>query len=266
MGKYSDWHPNDLFLLLDDPIAEIHDLLEVDAMYYSSAVVNYDIAKNQKKDIELAIENLKNNDDASYLEAYNWGDDIDLCSGEDVPIFIKAAELLDETYSLYIRSLATVHIFCVLCLEAHINQRAKEILSGKIRDEFDRFSVEAKWLTLPMFKAKPSYNVGTEPFQTFSKLIKIRNVLVHFKASTEKWSRSINPDDKASLGFTLEEAQASLNTTKSMITFLSSTLEVEEPQWVYDIETKFFKNVVNNHEAIMGTFYIPLVNKINKTE
>ncbi len=61
------------------------------------------------------------------------------------------------------------------------------------------------------------YDVGVEPYQGFSRLIKIRNGLVHFKSSPDKWQRSIQPGKKASFGLSLEDTQASLNATKDML-------------------------------------------------
>ncbi|PSV49851.1 hypothetical protein [Photobacterium indicum] len=249
MSKYSEWGPTELFGLIDNPIANIHSMLEIDAMYLQTAITNLEVAKEQKTQIELAVHDLTNHHDVKLLEAYDWGDEIDLIDGSDLPGYINAIERLEEAYSNYLQSLATVHIFCALSLEAHINQQAMKLLVGRMRNEFDRFSLEAKWLTLPVLLGHESYDAGAEPFQGFSKLVKVRNTLVHFKSSSDKWQRSIKPAEKASFGLSLEEAQSSVDTAKRMLLQLSDLLVVDKPLWLTAESRRFFQINVTSVEG-----------------
>jgi hypothetical protein len=79
---------------------------------------------------------------------------------------------------------ATAFVFSALCLEAFINQElARHSETSKILEEDDRLRLDLKWLLLPLLLgARGTFNTGTEPYQTFSQLLSLRNQrLVHFK-------------------------------------------------------------------------------------
>lgn len=105
---------------------------------------------------------------------------------EGLAVQIENAEYqLGERHGPFLQSLATVHILCTASLEAHINVRAQDLLEGRVRDAFERLSLDAKWLLLPKVLGLPGFDPGAEPFQSFDCLIRTRNKLVHYKVHRE---------------------------------------------------------------------------------
>lgn len=75
-------------------------------------------------------------------------------------------------------------ILAVAALEAFINQQASQRL-GIWGDHEDRLSLASKWILVPRQIAGSTFNKGREPFQSFAKLLRLRNHLVH-PGSAEK--------------------------------------------------------------------------------
>ncbi len=85
--------------------------------------------------------------------------------------------------------IVTALVFSALCLEAFINQEyASHPETAKILEDNDYLPLETKWLMLPLLLGShQTFNKGATPFQTFHKLVRIRNQrLVHFKPAKEK--------------------------------------------------------------------------------
>ena len=88
-------------------------------------------------------------------------------------------------YGLLLEHVGAIHILCVATLEAHINIRGEEVLSKRQWKTFERLSVDAKWLYFPPLRGVTGFDPGSEPFQGFDRLIKIRNRLAHYKPKRE---------------------------------------------------------------------------------
>jgi len=170
------------------------------------------------------------------------------------PIYIQMGNAeydIGAAYGPYFQNIALTHILCLTAAEAHINIIAKENLKGKFRDNFERISIEGKWLFLPKILGKTTFDQGAEPFQSISTLIRHRNELVHYKARKEAWEgfEQGMPKFLGKLGLSLRDARRSLKAVKGMILELSRIIEKEPPYWLregyddlpQDIATNFFE-------------------------
>jgi hypothetical protein len=94
---------------------------------------------------------------------------------EPIYIQMEGAEFdIGSAYGPYMQHIALTHILCATAAEAHINVVAKGRLKGKFKDNFEKISLEGKWLFLPKILGKAGFDQGAEPFQSFSKLNKIQ--------------------------------------------------------------------------------------------
>lgn len=228
--------------------------LRIDSMYFHAAKISYAAAKQALTGIEKARKDfeLLRQEELDILDKYN-GDPLKAYD-ELEPLYIQmesAEYKIGSAYGPYLQHIAMTHILCTTATEAHINMIAKEQLRGKHREYFDKIPLEGKWLFLPKILGKPGFNPGTEPFQSFSMMIKYRNMLVHYKGQREEW-RWISegePSFLEQMGLSLREAQRSLNTVKEIILALSDMIGRKRPYWLRkrydelppDIVTNFFE-------------------------
>lgn len=171
------------------------------------------------------------------IESRYAGAELDAGYDESEPHCIKLdrdfQSLEAEAYP-FIRTVATIHFLCLACLEAHINIKAERLLTGYSFDEFDKLSIAGKWLFYPKLIGTSLFDPGAEPFQSFRKLTKTRNALVHYKEKSERWKGYEVPEFMDSLGITKRDAKRSLQTAKEMIGGLSKIEGAEPPEWVAD--------------------------------
>ena len=231
-------------------------------MYYHAAQKNFKAAKRGSKEIEKAEKGfarlrakekrILDKHSNEPLGAYN--------ELEPVYIQMEGAEYdIAAAYGLQIQYLALVHILCAAAAEAHINQIAKEELTGKFRDQFEKVSLEGKWLFLPKMLGGSSFDQRSEPFQSFSMLIKYRNALVHHKSKKENWEgfEQGPPKFLHTLGLSLQEADRSVRSVRLMFIELSKIIKRKPPYWLRDgydklptdITTNFFEIVLERSDA-----------------
>lgn len=235
--------------------------LLLDAMFFHAAQENYKAAEKALKDIEKAdrkFARLRAKErtilDRHNRDSWNAYDEL-----EPVYIQMDSAEYsIGAAYGPHLQYLALTHILCSAASEAHINQMSKETLTGKFRDQFEKVSLEGKWLFLPKMIGRYSFDQGAKPFQSFSILIKYRNELVHYKGKKETWESFEQgpPTFLDKLGLSLPEAHRSLQTIRMMILELSKMTQREPPYWLRkgynklpaDIITNFFEIEIEHHK------------------
>ncbi len=141
---------------------------------------------------------------------------------------------MQEKYLPVIRDIALVHILNALCLEAYINLLAVDRIEPRSSfDEFDKLNLEGKWLFYPkLIGKKDTFDRGEEPFQGFTRLIRWRNNLVHFKGKSDPWRGFLPPQFFDELGLTLPCAEKSCNCTQNMIKGLVRYCSLPEPKWI----------------------------------
>jgi hypothetical protein len=149
-----------------------------------------------------------------------------------------------EAHGPVLRELAQAHILCTASLEAHINIRAETLLSKRAWTAFEKMGIDAKWLGLPKLQDLGGFDVGSQPFQGFDQLIKIRNRLVHWKVHKEPYHGFEEPASFAQkLSLTFDSVDESLGAVKGMVSELSRQLGEERPPWWLDSEFSHFFEV-----------------------
>jgi len=208
--------------------------LIVDALYLHVAREAHDRATVAKGKIETATQNWTALDEKWKQIEQSTPDlsaQYDLL--EPLGVQLEGADYqIGSAYGLMIKEIAIVHILSAAALEAHINGVAAERLTGKDFDHFEKLSLEAKWLFLPRLLGLESFNPGNEPFQSFSRLIKIRNELVHYKGHQEDWVSGGPPAFLSELGLTLVDSEKALKSVFGMIDALARMMKTEPPYWL----------------------------------
>lgn len=153
---------------------------------------------------------------------------------------------IETAYSPFIEDISVTHILCAASLEAFINMLSDEALQGEAARQFDRLPLEGKWLFLPRLVGCPGFTAGAEPYQSFARLIKYRNNLVHFKSKKDpvEWGHLPALADK--LGLTREAGERSLSTVSAMITDFCKQRSEPEPMWLTGgDDTNYFEFSIN---------------------
>jgi len=222
-------------------------VLVVDAMYFHAARQAFERAGQSIKLIERAEKRVarhqaKIDSINEQLEEGEIDDSTHYDKLEPLAIQMDGLEYqLGAAYGPFLEHLAAVHIFSTAALEAHVNIRGQELLSGRTWDLFERLSLDAKWLFLPRFHGLPGFDPGAQPFQGFDRLIKIRNKLVHYRVRREPWQSSGVPEFLEELGLSLAAAEQSLVTVRDMAKELARQLGDREPWWFEAEEVSFFE-------------------------
>jgi hypothetical protein len=161
---------------------------------------------------------------------------------EPLAIQMEGAEYrVGAAYGPFLQHLATVQVFAAASLEAHINIRAEALLGGRIWTAFDRLPLDGKWLLLPLARGLPGFDPGREPFQSFDRLIKARNNLMHYRVRKEPWrGADVPPEFLGALGLSLEAAEKALTAVREMVSELAKQLGEKEPWWLDAEDTSFF--------------------------
>ena len=210
--------------------------LMMDVLYFHAAKQANEKAIKAQRKIDKAIKQWKKLDakweDIS-SKRLDYSDEYDQL--EPLAPQIENADYeIGQAYGRQIKEISTVHILSCAALEAHINLIALEMLKDKEYDFFDKQSLEVKWLFIPKLLYTESFDISKEPYQSFSKLIKFRNKLVHYKKQTEEWESGASPKFLIKIGLTLADSKKSINTVINMIAGLASIQNIEPPSWVRD--------------------------------
>ena len=217
----------------------MYTTLEIDAMYFYSAKVFYQKAKeaiSEIKDAEL-VNDLICDKEKRILDKYNG--DSERAYDELEPLFpqLEGAEYkIGAAYGPFIQNIVITHVLCTACAEAHINMHAKNNFHGKVFESFDKLTLEGKWLILPQLVGNSKFDPGKEPFQSFSKMIKYRNKLVHYKGIKEEWdlrNKGI-PKFLDDLGITLAKAKKSIITIRKLFIAFAELIDASPPYWLRD--------------------------------
>jgi len=233
------------------PFFTHHTTLLLDAMCFHAARRNYHAAaqcvptiRKAESDFSISLQQ-----ETAILERHKDDPDSLYDEHERLAIMMGSQEYeIGLAYGSFLQCLAIVHILCATSLEAHINIRAKETLKGRFFRDFERISLEAKWLFLPKLLGIAGFEPGAEPFQSFARLIKHGNEIVHYKGRKEEWNRQGGvPSFLEKLGFTLEAAENSLDCVRNMITALANQLHQETPRWLHIEEDGYFGSEFELH-------------------
>jgi len=221
------------FLFAKPPIPTT--VLTLDALYYHAALKCLERARQAEPPIQEALKRFEELQIKSerVLEKYD-GDSLEGYS-ELEPLYIQmdgASERAGFAYSPLLEAVASAHILSAAALEGHINARASELLVGKMQRKFEFIDLEFKWLLFPKLLSKVGFDAGSEPFQTFARLIRYRNKLVHYKQREENRSDEGVPTFLRELGLSVAQASESVGCVPEMITRLAEQLDQDAPYWL----------------------------------
>jgi hypothetical protein len=218
---------------------EFRITLAIDGIYYGQAKFMCELASTKDKEFiasQKPIEETKQGI-LNYLNNPKRSDD-----DEDEEVFDHFSSELHRHWqpvslaaTELIRTVATVHILCATCLEAHINIRAERTLTGKHFDEFDKLSLSGKWLFYSALIGGKCLDPGRQPFQSFQRLVKFRNALVHYRVKSGR-SKTYDPYDVPpfvkELGLRSEAAVDSVSIVREMVAELAKIESREVPEWI----------------------------------
>ena len=211
--------------------------LLIDALYFHAARKACEQAKRSTRETEKALRYFESlcQKERDILESHNddhWkaGDE-----WEQICIAMESADYdIGEAYGPHLQSIAIVHILCSAALEYHINFLAKDSLKRRFWNHFDGLSLEGKWLYLPKMLNLNGFDPGKQPFQSFSRLLKYRNELVHYKGQKEEWIGWNPPLFLEKIGLTLDASKKSISCVQKMIIEISKQMNKEPPFWLRD--------------------------------
>ena len=223
-------------------------VLAVDAMYFHAAkeALKRAVAATKaidKAEIRVARHQAKIDRVNQQREEGKLDDSAHYDKLEPLAIQMESVEYgVGAAYGPFLQHLATVHIFAAAALEAHVNIRGQELLTGRALDMFERLSLDAKWLFLPRLRGLAGFDPGAQPFQGFDRLVRIRNKLVHYRVQREPWRGSaVPPQFLEDLGLSLEAAERSIATVRGMAKELARQLGDREPWWLDAENPSFFE-------------------------
>ena len=231
-------------------IPTLVSILAADAMYFQAARNALSRAAAQVRRIDRAkarVDSLQGKIDVFSQSPDGERDDRvafrNYSKLEPLCIQMEGAEYqLGQAYGPMLYDLATTHILCVACAEAHINVQAQGRLHGRDWDAFERLPIDAKWIFLPKLLTLPGFDPGKEPFQGFDMLLRTPNRLAHFRLQKEPWqSGGVVPEFVERLGLTLESAGSSLRSVDWMTTELARQLGQQRPYWLSAEDVSFFE-------------------------
>jgi hypothetical protein len=196
-----------------------YTLLDVDLMYYFGAKRNLAAAKAAWPEVE---KHLKTHQDAApefdrASADFQQDQEKHQRAFERICIHLENVDVrVGMAMAPVLEHLAITHMLCASCLEAHINQHARDVLAGKEYDDFDKISLTGKWRFLPKLLGKPGFESGAEPFQSFDRLVGWRR--------REEWNSKPIPDFREKLGLTIKQGEAAVAATRSMLEELGTQL------------------------------------------
>lgn len=222
--------------------------LRLDAIYYHSTLTNLELARKEYIPLQKVIKNIYDVDmkikniEAKYENPIDAYDEVEIFC---IQLDSLYSEMSDK-YKPVIERISLVHVLTSLCLEAYINLLGKEKLNPKsIFEYFDSLTIEGKWYLFPIIMRKnKTFDKGSEPFQSFIKLINYRNKLVHFKGKTDNWHSYLPPTFFEQLGLTIQQAEKSQKIAFEMIQLLCKYCAIDLPEWLknkyWDIFESYF--------------------------
>jgi len=208
----------------------------LEAVYYYSAREHFENAQKHYKPLKKVIDTIFRIDnkiekiEARYKNKLDAYDEVERYCIQLDSYYTE----MTVKYMPVIRDIALVHIINALCLEAYINVVALEHIELKSSfKEFDKLSLEGKWLFFPKLIGKyRAFKKDMEPFQGFKNIIRWRNNLVHFKGKSDPWRGYLPPQFFDQLGLTMEHAEKSCIATKEMVKKLCSYCGINKPKWI----------------------------------
>lgn len=222
-----------------DPFSNVDINLDLPGIYFAEAWSQY---KNGLKLYKKLTKSIRKHDNLAKLfndlgkKNPKKADKM----GTDVIWSLRELEIL---YEPVVKHFALSTILLVGTAEAYINEVAEVLLSSRMYNEFDKLSLLGKWIFLPKIcKIKVKWDVGSEPIQSLSKLISIRNRLMHFKGRRKKLDIFLTPRFIEEMDLVPDTIKRSFETVQESIKQFNLAWKGGfGPYWLY-VETREFRN------------------------
>jgi len=132
-------------------------------------------------------------------------------------------------------------ILSATCLEAFINGVAQDRLDASLWPALEGLRTVDKWLAISSILGVPKcFDKGKNPFQDFDKLVGWRNSLVHYKHKPRQPIEVPGLGTVTALNAICHAANArkAVDTTRAMMTTLTSCLNESTPMWMETTRTR----------------------------
>lgn len=170
---------------------------------------------------------------------------------EDIRTIItpQIVQLLEKQSLFIIESV----LFSALCTEAFINYYAVRKKSAEFLKYLDRLTPEQKWYLIPQLVNGRSFELGKEPLQGLNELIKLRNSLVHAKASTRRMGDPFKLPEGRFGGPSLKQCKKGIATVRALVKGLSIIDPVIDTTWLDNTRPEvLFTNLERNGKWVSG--------------
>ena len=213
----------------------LHTHFAVDAMYFQAAQSSFEQGVQAERKVDRARHKHEVLiDRAAAIRDAHHGDEVGAYD-ELEPIYIRmesTAYNVGAAWAPALRAFSITHICCAAALESHVNIRAEDLLAGFLLKKFNKLDIESKWVLLPKMLGLEGFDVGDQPFQGLTQLVRFRNQLVHYRDRSEPWVDPGVPGFLGNLGLTREAANQSIECVRKMIAALATLLKQEPPYWL----------------------------------
>jgi hypothetical protein len=164
---------------------------------------------------------------------------------------IKEDHLIDSLWDLrrieilyepVVRHYSLAIISVITSAETFINEVAEVVIEGNTaREYFDKLPIQAKWLFLPkLMGMKCNFSLDKKPLQDFSKAVKIRNALIHFKGRRNILGEKKTPAFLVELGLLPKNIKNAIDSVRNLIrNFSLKWHDGYGPDWLYTDEKEF---------------------------
>jgi hypothetical protein len=156
----------------------------------------------------------------------------------------EAESRVGRSHAPLLQSCVTVHVMAALCLEAHINELAKDESPTRDFNVFERLPLDVKWFTLPGLLGLTAFVRGRQPMQGIIRVVKRRNALAHYKHRTEPWIPPGIPSYLENLGLTTDAAKESMQAAVEALTALARLQGNRPPYWMSETSATYFQREI----------------------
>ena len=135
------------------------------------------------------------------------------------------------------RYAASAVLFSVMTLESYVNGYALDRFSRSYFDKYlDKLDLKSKWVVYPKLVSGNDMDTGSKAFASFTKLIALRNRLVHDKPRKKRLSELNNQN----FGLNYTDAQQAVDTVRGMVNELAALDTAIRTDWLDKVELSPF--------------------------
>lgn len=217
-----------------DPILHVH--FETDGLYFSEAVrrtaglaalqADYDEKRARTEALNQTVRDIE--------EAHAYAQTAyDETEGLVIELVDSAFPRLETAARALAAESAAIQILAAASLEAHINVRAAETMTGAAYKEFERLGLAGKWMLYPQIRGLADLAPGNAAIADVATLVSRRNGLVHPKR--ERVRRPVGfetPDFLERKNLTAKDAHDAVRWARRAVAALAAAEGRKAPGWL----------------------------------